>query len=513
MSATANGNGRGTDAARRWPAQDGTSKSERLTGSTQDIHRTLPHSIEAEQGVIGSALISPNEVLMICMEKIGPEYFYVPAHGMIYSVLVELFERKQAIDLVTFTQVLRDKNLLETVGGASKVTELFTFVPTAANLTYYLEIVRDKFILRQVIAVSQEGHRRAFEEQDEVYALVDDFQEKVTAIALDNFKATPLVAVGETVPEVLEEIDNAYNHRGRVQGLETGFVDLDRMTSGLHPGEMIVIGARPSMGKTSLAMNIAEHLAFDRSDGKWEYKGVPVAIFSLETSRARLVRRQIASRARVSIQKMRDGFFAERDFPALRAAGERLSNAPIYIDDTPGLRLFEFKARLRWAVVRLGVKAAFVDYLQLMKNPSKRAEFSRVLEVTEISAGVKEIGRELNIPIVVLVQLNRDAEKHESGRPRMMHLRECGAIEQDADLIALLYRPEVYTEDDEEKKRLEGEAELIIAKQKDGPVGTIHLTFLKEFTRFEDRAVMVGGEERARPLYSGNEALRQGSLE
>lgn len=479
----------------------------------QNLQRILPHSVEAEQGVLGSILKEPQHALMECQGKINQEYFYVQAHQTIYGVLEEMAEKKQAIDLITLTQTLDDKNVLEQVGGPVAVTQLFTFVPTAANVTYYLEIVRDKFILRQVIASGTEGVRRAFEEQDDVMTLVDRFQQQVTAIALDRNNTSPLVPVKETVPEVIDQIEKAFEQRGRVQGLQTGFVDFDRMTNGLHPGEMIVIAARPSMGKTALAMNIVETVAFDRTDGKWEYKGVPVAVFSLETSRARLVRRQIASRARVSIQKIREGFLAEADFPKLTEAAGKLQTAPIYIDDTPGLRLFELKARLRWAVVKLGVKLAVIDYLQLLKNPSKRAEFSRVLELTEISAGIKEIGRELNIPIITLAQLNRETEKREGGRPRMADLRECGAIEQDADLIALLYRPEQYAEDEESKRELCGQAELIIAKQKDGPTGPVHLTFLKEFTRFEDRAVMIGGEEVHRPLYSNNPKLRQSQLQ
>jgi replicative DNA helicase len=461
---------------------------------------SLPHSVEAEQGILGSALLSPNSVLMECQEKISEAHFFVPAHKTIYSTLVDCFEKKKPIDLIAFSQELRDRNLLDAVGGASFVTDLFTFVPTAANVDYYIEIVREKFILREVIAACTEAVRRAYEEQDNVHELLDEVQERITSIALDRLSESPVRHIKDDALGVLEEYENAYKHRGRTQGLATGFVDLDRMTSGLNPGDMWVIAARPSMGKTALAMNIAEFVAMSRKDGKWDYKGKAVAVFSLETSRRRLVRRLICGRSHVSLQRLRDGMLAEDDFPVLTKAASAFCEAPIYIDETPGLRLFEFKARARWAAVKLGVKLIVIDYLQLMKSGSKRAEFSRVLELTEISATIKEVARELSVPVIAIAQLNREAEKHESGRPKMSHLRECGAVEQDADVIGLIYRQEYYEKDAEAKKEVEGEAELIIAKHKDGPVGTIPLTFLKEFTRFESPA---------RPMYSNNPEKRQ----
>ncbi|HSP44900.1 MAG TPA: replicative DNA helicase, partial [Chthoniobacterales bacterium] len=299
----------GTEPGRGWPGTNGGPRNgESLTGSAQDIHRTLPHSIEAEQGVLGSMLISPREIIAECVEKINENYFYLPAHQTIYLVLVELWNAGQGIDLITFTQVLRDRNLLETVGGAAAVTSLFTFVPTAANVTYYLEIVRDKYILRQIIAACTESVRRSFEEQDEVHNLLDEVEQKIFSVGEDRFKGQVLT-MKDQVMEAIEAIEQLYERRGGITGISTGFAELDRMTNGLHQGEMIVIAARPSMGKTALAMNIAEHVAINEK--------LPVAVFSLEMSSQQLVQRLLCSRARVNLQKVRDGFLAERDFPSL----------------------------------------------------------------------------------------------------------------------------------------------------------------------------------------------------
>src|SRR5213079_833207 len=365
------------------------------TGSAQDVHRTPPHSVEAEQGVLGSMLISPRETIAECVEKINEEYFYVPAHRTTYDVLVDLWNGGQGIDLITFTQVLRDRNLLDSVGGAAFVTNLFTFVPTAANVQYYLEIVRDKYILRQ----------------------------KIFAVGEDRFKGQ-MLSMKDQVMEAIESIEKLYERRGGITGISTGFVEFDRMTSGLHPSEMIVIAARPSMGKTALAMNIAEHVAINEK--------LQVGVFSLEMSSQQLVQRLLCSWARVNLQKVRDGFLGERDFPSLTAAASKLAEAKIFIDDSASLTILELRAKAR--------------------------------------------------------RLKAQQEQRSGGKPRLSDLRESGSIEQDADLVGLLVRPEMYEEDEEARQEKSGEAELIIAKQRNGPVGEIPLTFLKEFTRFEDRA-------------------------
>lgn len=424
-------------------------------------------------------LISPREIIAECVERITEEYFYVPAHQTIYTVLVELWNAGAGIDLITFTQTLRDRNLLDAVGGASFVTSLYTFVPTAANVMYYLEIVREKFVLRQIIAACTESVRRAYEEQDEVNNLLDEVEQKVFAVGEDRFKGQ-MPGMKEQVMGALESIEQLWERRGGITGISTGFAELDRMTNGLHEAEMIVIAARPSMGKTALAMNIAEHVAISSK--------LPVAVFSLEMSSQQLVQRLLCSRARVNLQKVREGFLAERDFPSLTSAASKLAEAQIYIDDTAGLSILELRAKARRLKAQKDIQLIVIDYLQLLRSTTRRAQDNRQLEISEISAGIKGLAKELKVPIIVLAQLNRQPEARSGGKPRLSDLRESGSIEQDADLVGLLVRPEVYEEDEEARAEKAGEAELIIAKQRNGPVGEVPLTFLKEFTRFEDRA-------------------------
>jgi replicative DNA helicase len=454
----------------------------RATQLPHDVGRTLPHSVEAEQGVLGSMLISPREIIGECVEKIGAEYFYVPAHQTIYNVLVELWNAGSGIDLITFTQILRDRKILDAVGGAAFVTSLFTFVPTAANVTYYLEIVREKFVLRQIIAACTESVRRAFEEQGEVAALLDEVEQKIFAVGQDRFNASAQT-MQEHVMEAIESIERLWERRGGITGLASGFSEFDKMTDGLHAAEMIVIAARPSMGKTALAMNIAEHVALD---GK-----LPVAVFSLEMSASQLVQRMLCSRARVNLAKVRDGFLAERDFPAMTSAAEKLGQAKIFIDDTASISILELRAKARRLKAQHDVALIVIDYLQLLRSTTRRASDNRQLEISEISSGIKGLAKELKIPIIVPRAADRNPENRtgeSKGRPRLSDLRESGSIEQDADLVALLVREEYYADTDEARDEAAGKADLIIAKQRNGPVGEIPLTFLKEFTRFEDRA-------------------------
>ena len=458
------------------------------TASAQDIHRTPPHSVEAEQGVLGSMLISPRDAIAECVEKIDEEYFYVPAHQTVYTVLVELWNAGQAIDLITFTQVLRDRNLLDAVGGPAFVTSLYTFVPTAANLEYYIDIVRDKYLLRSIITAATESVRRAYEEQDEVNNLLDEVEQKIFAVGDDRFKGQ-MLSMKDQVMEAIESIEKLYERKGGITGISTGFIEFDRMTSGLHPAEMIVIAARPSMGKTALVMNIAEHVAVNDK--------LPVGVFSLEMSSQQLVQRLLCSRARVNLQKVRDGFLAERDFPSLTAAASKLAEAKIFIDDSAGLSILELRAKARRLKAQHDVQLLVIDYLQLLRSTSRRAQDNRQLEISEISAGLKGLAKDLKIPVIVVAQLNRQPEQRSGGKPRLSDLRESGSIEQDADLVGLLVRPELYEEDEEARVEKSGEAQLIIAKQRNGPVGEIPLTFLKEFTRFEDRARNVNEPDEA----------------
>ena len=463
----------------RTPAANGSYSP----SSSPDIHRTLPHSLEAEQGVLGSMLISPTDVIGDCVERINAAYFYQPAHATIYELLVEAWTAQRPADVITLTQILRDRNLLEAVGGPSFITHLFTFTPTAANASYYLEIVREKYVLRQIISSCTECAARAYDEQGEVNTLLDEVEQKVLAINENRFKNS-VPGMKEQVMEAIESIEKLYERRGAITGLSTGFKNLDQMTNGLHPAEMTVIAARPSMGKTAFAMNIAEHVAVNSKH--------PVAIFSLEMSSQQLVQRLLCSRAKVNLGKVRDGFLSERDFPNLTTAASKLAESQIFIDDTAGLSILELRAKARRFKQMHDIQLIVIDYLQLLRSTSRRGQENRQIEIAEISSGIKALAKELKIPIIVLAQLNRNPEARAGGKPRLSDLRESGSIEQDADLVGLLVRSEYYAEDEEQREETKGEAELIIAKQRNGPVGEVKLTFLKEYTRFEDRADVPG---------------------
>jgi replicative DNA helicase len=455
-----------------------------------DIHRLLPQSPDAEQGILSSLLLAPREVGGLCAEKgLTAANFHIPAHATIYAELLEMWDKNLPIDVITLTQRLRDRTLLDSCGGPAFVTQLFTFLPTAANAAFYLEIVQEKFTLREIIRVCTEYAARSYEEQHEVQTLLDEVETRIFDIAKERFK-DKTASIKDHVMAAIGSIQDLYDRRGTITGLGTGLVDLDKLTDGFHKAEMIVIAARPSMGKTALAMNIAEYAAVELKQ--------PVAIFSLEMSSHQLVQRLLCSRARVNVEKVREGFMSNRDFSALTAAGSRLTSAKIFIDDTAGLSILELRAKARRLKSQHDIQAIFVDYLQLLRSTSKRAQDNRQLEIAEISSGIKALAKELNIPIVVLAQLNRNPETRSGdskGRPRLSDLRESGSIEQDADLVGLLVREEYYAETEEEKEKAQGKATLIIAKQRNGPVGDVPLTFLKEFTRFETRARDVAEED------------------
>lgn len=473
------------------------------TNYLPDTHRSMPQSAEAEQGVICSALLDPRGAMEECQERgVSADWFYNPAHQKIWDVIRAMSAANMPCDLITITQALRDQDVLDEVGGAAYVTGLFWFVATALNVGYYLEILREKYIGRQIIQVATDVGRRAFDEGEPMSALLDEAQARILAIAADASTTETIRHFREGVHEAVDQIELTYKHRGDVTGLATGFVQLDRMTGGLEGGQMIVIAGRPSMGKTALGVNIAEHVALRRERHK-EPAPLPVAIFSLEMPFVQLCTRLLCSNANLNLQRVRDGFLPHEKMVDLARVAGRLSEAPIYIDDTASLSIQQFRARARRAVRKMGVKLIVIDYLQLMKSASKRAAENRVLELTEISGGIKLAARELNVPIIALAQLNRDAEKRTGSRPQMADLRECGAIEQDADMVGLIYRPEYYAKDDDTRSELAGKAELILAKQRNGPVGPIALTFLKEFSRFENPA----GQD----LYSNDPEHRQQS--
>jgi replicative DNA helicase len=450
---------------------------------SQFADREFPQAPDAEKGVLSSILLSPKEAIGIAVESgVRKESFYIPAHGEIFETLLELWNANRPVDFITLAQTLRDRNRLDQVGGPGFLNELFAYLPTAANAGYYIEILLEKSTLREIIKVCNEYSSRSYEEQDDPARLLDEVETRIFEIAKDRFK-DKAAGMKEMVMKAIGDIQKLYDNRGQITGLATGFKVLDQMTDGLHGSEIFVIAARPSMGKTALAMNMAEHIAVEL--------GKPVAIFSLEMSSQQLVQRFLCSLARVNLANIRNGFLSERDFPALMAGAAKLAGAKVFIDDTSGLSILELRAKARRMKSQHDIQAIFIDYLQLVRSTSKRAQDNRQLEIAEISAGLKALAKELNIPIVVLAQLNRNPEQRTGdtkGRPRLSDLRESGSIEQDADIVALLVREEYYADTDEAREELAGKATLIIAKQRNGPIGDVPLTFLKEFTRFEDRA-------------------------
>lgn len=447
----------------------------------QSIDRLPPHAIEAEQGVLGCILLSPNDCIGICVEKFkrGVEVFYDLRHQVIFDALVEMYESRQPVDLITLQQRLKDKNQLDSVGGIPYLSALPDAVPSAANLEYYVEIVREKYVLRKMIQTCTSVVGRVYDHEGQVDGLLDEVERDILKISEERIEGTSML-MKDLVHRAINTIEDYHQRQGMLTGIGTGFVDFDKMTSGLHGGEMIVIAARPSMGKTSLVMNIVEHAVLEEKQ--------PVGVFSLEMTAESLVLRMLCSRARVNMRNIRDGFLAERDFPKLTGAAGKLANAPLYIDDTAGLSILQLRAKARRMYQQYGIKMVVIDYLQLLNGGSSRIE-SRQQEVAQISNGVKALAKELNVPVIVLSQLNRELEKDKSRKPRLSDLRESGAIEQDADLIALLYKPDEGKEDEDAPQEVDAiPVNLLIAKQRNGPTGDVHLTFFKGFTRFESAA-------------------------
>jgi replicative DNA helicase len=444
--------------------------------------RLPPHATEAEQGVLGCVLLSPNDCLGQCIEKLktGQEVFYDLRHQTIYSALVEMFDQREAIDIITLQQRLKDRQMLEQIGGIPYLNALQDAVPSAANLSYYLDIVLEKFLLRKMIQTCTDVVGRVYDYEGEVDALLDEVERDVLRISESRVQGGT-EGVKQLVHRAIGTIENYFNRQGVLSGLGTGFADLDRMTDGLHGGEMIVIAARPSMGKTSLAMNIAEHAVLQDK--------LPVGVFSLEMTAESLVLRMLCSNARVNLRNIREGFMSEMDFPKLTSSAGKLSNAPLFIDDSPGLSILQLRARARRLWQQYGIKLFVVDYLQLLHSTARRSQENRQQEIADISSGIKALAKELGVPVIVLSQLNRELERDKSRKPRLSDLRESGAIEQDADVVGLLYKPNA--DDDEGGGAEEPDGvpvNLLIAKQRNGPTGDVNLTFLKPYTRFESAA-------------------------
>jgi replicative DNA helicase len=438
-----------------------------------EFRKVPPHSIEAEESVLGGILID-NNALDRAIELIVAEDFYREAHRKIMRAIIELSERHEPVDLVTLADALRGRNELQDVGGASYLAELAERVPTAANVAYYARIVKDKAILRALIETSTEIAMRSYEAPGNVESFLDEAEHQIFALAERKTRPS-FFRVRDIVIESMKAVEQLYERQELVTGVPTGFVDLDKKTAGLQPGDLAIVAGRPSMGKTAFALNIAQYAALEAKTG--------VAVFSLEMSKEQLVFRMLCSEARVDQSKVRAGYAAQRDYPKLAIAADRLSEAAIYIDDTPALSVLELRAKARRLKrerdANLGLLV--VDYLQLMRGTMSD---SREQEISSISRALKALAKELNLPVMALSQLNRQVESRGDKRPVMADLRESGAIEQDADVIMFLFRPVVY----DPKNADEHEAEVIIGKQRNGPTGTVPLTFFSEYTRFENRA-------------------------
>jgi len=450
-----------------------------------------PHAIGAEKSILSSMLSDGMEYIGKAVEQqLGQDHFYLPAHSTLFEVLLDFYHKKTAVELVGLTQSLADRGHLDKVGGPQAIYEIYTYAPNAGHFDRHLQIVKDKFILRSIILTANESIADAQESPEDVPALLDTVESKVLAIR-DAAESNEDVSIYDTVQEALKYVEDMLSGSGGTQGISSGYKDLDRLTNGLKPGEMFVIAARPSMGKTSLAMNIVEHVCLDQ--------GIPTLVFSCEMTSVQLVQRLLFSRAGFLASKIREGRKATKaEIKRILRVSKEIENSKLFLDDTPGITIHEVraKARRRKHDDKIGLIA--IDYLQLMRSRSRQAENSREREISEISAGIKGIAKELEIPIIVLAQLNRGPESRTGsklGLPRLSDLRESGSIEQDADLVGLLYRADYYkdkTSDDNNEEDGEnddaGKAELIIAKNRNGQTDNVPLTFLGELMRFEARA-------------------------
>lgn len=442
--------------------------------SGSSIHRLPPQNIEAEQCVLGSILLQPG-AMGSAVEIVSPDDFYREPHRLIFTAMLALFDKSEPLDLITINSHLQDSRKLDTVGGPAYLASLTDLVPVATNIGHYARLVRDKAILRRLIQTSTEIAGRCYEEQDDIDALLDEVEQTVFEISRDKSGQSywPMKTV---VSNTFKYIEKLYERKEHITGVPTDFHDFDRLTAGLQPSDLIIVAARPSMGKTALAMNMVQHVALMHKTA--------VGVFSLEMSKEQLGLRMLCSVSRVDAQRLRTGFLKEQDWPKLTRAYNMLLDTPIFIDDTPSISVLEMRAKARRLKTEHNIGLVVVDYLQLMRGRSNVQ--SREQEISEISRSLKAMAKELHIPVMALSQLNRSLEARPNKRPQLSDLRESGAIEQDADVICFIYRDEVYNKAEDNPKK--GLAELIIGKQRNGPTGTIELAFLDRFTTFENLA-------------------------
>jgi len=436
-------------------------------------HKLPPQHIEAEQSVLGGILIE-NYAINKVMEILKPDDFYRDSHRKIFEALIVLSERDEPADSITLTNELKNSGHLDSVGGASYVASLIDLIPTAANIEYYAKIVREKAILRKLIQTSTDIITQSYEDRGDVEGFLDEAERAIFDIS-ENRVRPSFYPIKDIVKGSFKILERLYEKKELVTGVPSGFKELDRMTAGFQPSDLIIVAGRPSMGKTAFCLNLAQYAAIEKKN--------PVAIFSLEMSKEQLVIRMLCSEAHVEGTKLRSGFLGESDWPRLTIAAGNLSDAPIYIDDSAALSVLELRAKARrLKTERGGLGMLIVDYLQLMKGRA-RVE-SRQQEISEISRSLKALAKELNIPVIAVSQLSRKTEERTGNRPQLSDLRESGAIEQDADLIIFIYRDEVYNRSEDNPNR--GKAEIIIGKQRNGPIGKVELAFLDKFTTFKE---------------------------
>jgi len=452
-----------------------------------DSLRVPPHSIEAEQSVLGGLLLD-NSAWDRIADFLGEDDFYRYDHRVIFQHLVKLINATKPADVITVFEALSSSGKAEEVGGLTYLNALAQNTPSAANIRRYAEIVRDRGVLRRLITVADEIATQALNPQGkEVKQLLDEAESKIFAIAEEGARgAQGFQAIQPLLTQVVERIDELYNrdNQNDITGVPTGFIDLDRMTSGLQPGDLIIVAGRPSMGKTAFSLNIGENVAID--------SGLPVAVFSMEMGSAQLAMRMLGSVGRLDQSRLRIGKLNDEDWPRLTHAIQKMNDAQLYIDETPALSPIELRARARRLARQCGkLGLIIIDYLQLMSGSSPGE--NRATEISEISRNLKGLAKELGCPVIALSQLNRSLEQRPNKRPVMSDLRESGAIEQDADVILFIYRDQVYNPDSPDK----GTAEIIIGKQRNGPIGTVRLTFLGEYTKFDNYTggqAIFGGE-------------------
>ncbi len=462
-------------------------KKKKVANAIDDALRSMPVNAEAERAVLSCMLLDPTSIIPKAVENISPGFFYLPGHRIIFETILHLYKSRPngELDIITLNAELTDKEQIDQVGGPQFVADLLNELPTTALFDHYLEILKSKFILRRVIQDCTEMASAAYDRPESAAQFLDSVEKKILQIRDETENSSEIKHMSEIVMDLIQTLEDLYESKGSA-GISSGFPDLDEMTTGFHGGEMIVIAARPAMGKTSFAMNIVEHVAMVDKN--------PVAVFSLEMSSEQLVQRLLCSLAKIDMKKMRGGFLGKNDFHKITHYACQLRDAPIFIDDTPGISINELQAKARRLKQQHDIKMIMIDYLQLLKAPDIGKRDGREKEVSEISGGLKGIAKELNIPVIVLAQLNRNPDARTGGTPKMSDLRESGSIEQDADLVSLLMRDLYYAENDEERAEKEGLAKLIIAKQRNGPTGDVPLTFNASSMRFVSRA-RVEGEE------------------